>query len=149
MDIKFGATYPTQDVGTDPDTLRQWAVGLEEIGFDEIFIPEHVVGINAHERPDWAPLNPTTLERGKPIYDHTNPYYEPFFVMGFLAAVTSRILLSSGIIIGPQRQTALMAKQAAVADILSGGRIRLGLGVGWNDAEFEALGANFKVRGRR
>ena len=149
MAIKFGATYPTLDVGTDPDTLRRWAQGLEECGFDELFIPEHVVGINAGQRPGWTPLNPNTLERGKPIYDHTNPFYEPFVAMGFLAAVTSRILLTSGVMIAPQRQTALMAKQAAVADVLSRGRIRLGVGVGWNDAEFDAMGADFKVRGRR
>jgi len=149
MSIKFGATYPTLDVGTDPDTLRRWAQGLEECGFDELFIPEHVVGINAQQRPEWAPLNPNTLERGKPIYDHTYPFYEPFVAIGFLAAVTSRILLTSGVIIAPQRQTALVAKQAAVADVLSRGRIRLGVGVGWNDAEFDAMGADFKVRGRR
>jgi probable F420-dependent oxidoreductase len=147
--IRFGTTYPTLDLGTDPETLRCWAQGLEACGFDELFIPEHVVGVNADQRPDWQPLNPNTLERGKPIYDHTNPFYEPFVVMGFLAAVTTRITLTSGVLIAPQRQTALMAKQAAVADVLSRGRIRLGVGVGWNDAEFEAMGANYKVRGRR
>jgi probable F420-dependent oxidoreductase len=147
--IKFGATYPTLDLGTAPDRLRQWAVGLESAGFDELFIPEHVVGINATQRPEWQPLNPNTLTPGKPIYDHTNPFYEPFVAMGFLAAVTSRVLLTSGVLIAPQRQTALMAKQAAIADVLSNGRIRLGIGVGWNDAEFVALGADFKVRGRR
>jgi probable F420-dependent oxidoreductase len=147
--IKFGATYPTLDLGTEPDVLRRWAIGLEDIGFDELFIPEHVVGINAVQRPDWQPLNPNTLTRGKPIYDHTNPFYEPFVVMGFLAAVTRRVLLTSGVLIAPQRQTALLAKQAAIADVLSNGRVRLGVGVGWNDAEFSALGADFKVRGRR
>jgi probable F420-dependent oxidoreductase len=149
MGIKFGATYPTLDLGTNPDTLRRWAQGVESAGFDELFIPEHVVGINARQRPDWEPLNPTTLERGKPIYDHTFPFYEPFVAIGFLAAVTSRVLLTSGVMIAPQRQTALMAKQAAVADVLSRGRVRLGVGVGWNDAEFDALGADFGVRGRR
>jgi probable F420-dependent oxidoreductase len=149
MGMKFGATYPTLDLGTDPDVLRRWAQGLEAAGFDEIFIPEHVVGINADRRPDWRPLNPNTLERGKPIYDHTYPFYEPFVVMGFLASVTDSILLSSGVMIAPQRQTALIAKQAAVADVLSRGRIRLGVGVGWNDAEFDAMGADFKRRGRR
>jgi probable F420-dependent oxidoreductase len=147
--LKFGATYPTLDLGTDPAVLRDWAVGMESIGFDEIFIPEHVVGINAGLRPDWEPLNPNTLQKDKPIYDHTNPFFEPFVAMGFLAAVTSRITLTSGVMIAPQRQTALIAKQAAIADVLSRGRIRLGIGVGWNDAEFEAMGADFRVRGRR
>jgi probable F420-dependent oxidoreductase len=147
--LKFGTTYPTMDLGTDPDVLGQWARDVEQVGYDELFIPEHVVGINANQRPEWRPLNPNTLEKDKPIYDHTFPFYEPFVAMGYLAAVTQRIGLTSGVMIAPQRQTALMAKQAAVADVLSRGRIRLGVGVGWNDAEFEALGADFKVRGRR
>jgi probable F420-dependent oxidoreductase len=137
------------DLGTDPEVLSEWARGVERAGYDELFIPEHVVGINANQRPDWRPLNPNTLKNDKPIYDHTFPFYEPFVAMGFLAAVTSTIGLTSGVMIAPQRQTALMAKQAAVADVLSRGRIRLGVGVGWNDAEFEALGADFKTRGRR
>lgn len=149
MSLNFGATYPTFDLGTKPETLRRWAQGLEEIGFDELFIPEHVIGINAELRPDWTPLNPNTLQPGKPIYDHANPFFEPFVAMGFLSAVTERITLTSGVMVAPQRQTALMAKQAAIADVLSGGRVRLGVGVGWNDAEFAALGANFTVRGRR
>ena len=147
--LRFGATYPTLDLGTDPDVLRRWAQGLEEIGFDELFIPEHVIGINAELKPDWRPLNPNTLKRDVPIYDHTNPFYEPFVAMGFLAAVTNRIMLTSGVLIAPQRQTALLAKQAAIADVLSRGRIRLGVGVGWNDAEFAALGSEYKTRGRR
>jgi probable F420-dependent oxidoreductase len=147
--IKFGATYPTLDLGTDPDVLRRWAQGLEEIGFDELFIPEHVIGINAGLRPDWRPLNPNTLKRDTPIYDHSFPFYEPFVAMGFLAAVTTRIKLTSGVLIAPQRQTALLAKQASIADVLSRGRVRLGVGVGWNDAEFAALGADYKTRGRR
>jgi probable F420-dependent oxidoreductase len=147
--LKFGTTYPTMDLGTDPDVLGLWARDVERAGYDELFIPEHVVGINANQRPDWRPLNPNTLEQDKPIYDHTFPFYEPFVAMGYLAAVTHRIGLTSGVMIAPQRQTALMAKQAAVADVLSRGRIRLGIGVGWNDAEFEALGADFKTRGRR
>jgi probable F420-dependent oxidoreductase len=137
------------DLGTDPEVLGQWATGIEQAGYDELFIPEHVVGINANQRPDWRPLNPNTLEQDKPIYDHTFPFYEPFVVMGYLAAVTERIGLTSGVMIAPQRQTALMAKQAAIADVLSRGRVRLGVGVGWNDAEFEALGADWKSRGRR
>jgi probable F420-dependent oxidoreductase len=137
------------DLGTDPDVLGQWAREVEQAGYDELFIPEHVVGVNAGRRPDWRPLNPNTLKNDKPIYDHTFPFYEPFVAMGYLAAVTDRIGLTSGVMIAPQRQTALMAKQAAIADVLSRGRIRLGVGVGWNDAEFDALGADFTTRGRR
>jgi probable F420-dependent oxidoreductase len=147
--IKFGATYPTLDLGTDPDALRRWGQGLEGIGFDELFIPEHVIGINAELRPDWRPINPNTLKPDRPIYDHSNPFYEPFVAMGFLAAVTERVALTSGVLIAPQRQTALLAKQAAIADVLSRGRVRVGVGVGWNDAEFEAMGVDFTTRGRR
>lgn len=149
MVIALGATYPTQDLGTKPAVLRDWAVGVESLGFNELFIPEHVVGINAQLRPDWNPLNPTTMQRGKPIYEHTNPFFEPFVAMGFLAAVTERVLLTSGVLVLPQRQTALVAKQAAIADCLSGGRVRLGVGVGWNDAEYAALGSDFRTRGKR
>ncbi|MER5628010.1 LLM class F420-dependent oxidoreductase [Streptosporangium sp. NPDC002544] len=147
--LTFGATYPTQDLGTDPLVLAEWAKGLEEIGFGELFIPEHVVGVNAEVRTEWRPLNPNTLETGKPIYSHRNPFLEPLIAMGFLAGLTHSITLTSGILIAPQRQTALIAKQASVADVLSGGRVRLGIGVGWNDAEFAAMGADFRSRGRR
>jgi probable F420-dependent oxidoreductase len=147
--VRFGTTYPTLDLGTDPAVLRDWAVGVESIGFDELFIPEHVVGINVASHPGWNPLNPNTLRPGPPIYDHLDPFLEPLVAMGFLAAVTSRITLTSGVLIAPQRQTALLAKQAAIADVLSNGRVRLGVGIGWNDAEFEALGADFGQRGRR
>jgi len=147
--IKFGTTYPTMDLGTDPDVLGQWAGEVEQAGYDELFIPEHVLGVNVAERPEWRPLNPTTLKNDKPLYDHTFPFFEPFVAMGYLAAVTRRIGLTSAVMIAPQRQTALMAKQAAIADVLSRGRIRLGVGVGWNDAEFESLGMDFTTRGRR
>ncbi|MER5628032.1 LLM class F420-dependent oxidoreductase [Streptosporangium sp. NPDC002544] len=145
----FGSTYPTADLGTDPSVLAAWARGLEEIGFGELYVPEHVVGVNAEVRADWRPLNPHTLQADKPIYDHRNPFLEPLVAMGFLAGVTHSITLMSGVLVAPQRQTALLAKQAAIADVLSGGRIRLGIGVGWNDAEFAALGADFRTRGRR
>ncbi|MEV8517648.1 LLM class F420-dependent oxidoreductase [Dactylosporangium sp. NPDC051484] len=149
MSLSFGTTYPTMDLGTEPAVLAAWARGLEEIGFDEIYLPEHVVGINVQERPDWEPLNPNTLQTGKPLYDHRTPFLEPCVAMGFLAGVTERITLTSGIMVAPQRQTVLIAKQMAIADVLSKGRVRLGVGVGWNDAEFEALGASFKQRGKR
>jgi probable F420-dependent oxidoreductase len=149
MAIKFGTTYPTMDLGTDPVVLRDWAQGLESIGFDEIYIPEHVVGIDVSQRPDWRPLDPNTLRPGPPLYGHTTPFLEPCVAMGYLAGVTTSITLTSGILVLPQRQTALVAKQLAIADILSGGRVRLGIGAGWSDAEFAALGSDYSTRGRR
>jgi probable F420-dependent oxidoreductase len=149
MTIKFGTTYPTMDLGTDPIVLRDWAQGLESIGFDEIYVPEHVVGIDVSKRPDWRPLDPNTLRRGPPLYGHTTPFLEPCVAMGYLSGVTKSITLTSGILVLPQRQTALVAKQLAIADILSGGRVRLGIGAGWSDAEFVALGSDYSTRGRR
>jgi probable F420-dependent oxidoreductase len=149
MTIKFGTTYPTMDLGTDPIVLRDWAQGLESIGFDEIYIPEHVVGIDVSKRPDWRPLDPNTLQHGPPLYGHTTPFLEPCVAMGYLSGVTKSITLTSGILVLPQRQTALVAKQLAIADILSGGRVRLGIGAGWSDAEFVALGSDYSTRGRR
>jgi len=149
MAIKLATTFPTMDLGTDAGTLRTWAQGVEEIGFDEIYIPEHVVGVDTTRRPDWRPLNPNTLKSGPPLYGHTTPFLEPCVALGFLAAVTHTIGLMSGILVLPQRQTALVAKQIAIADILSQGRVRLGIGSGWNDAEFAALGSEFKGRGNR
>jgi probable F420-dependent oxidoreductase len=147
--MKFGTTYPTMDLGTDPVVLRDWAQGLESIGFDEIYIPEHVVGIDVTKRPDWRPLDPNTLKNGPPLYDHMTPFLEPCVTMGYLAGVTKSITLTSGILVLPQRQTALVAKQLAIADVLSGGRVRLGIGAGWNDAEFDALGSDWNTRGQR
>ena len=147
--MRLGVMLPLTDIGGEPGVMREFAQAAEEIGYTNLGLPDHVLGVNVTERPDWRPLNPTTLENDKPVYDHTLPFYEPFVAMGYLAAVTDRIGLTSGVMIAPQRQTALMAKQAAIADVLSRGRIRLGVGVGWNDAEFDALGADFTTRGRR
>ena len=99
---------------------------------------DHVLGASRDARPDW---------RGP--YDHNSQFHEPFVLFGYLAGVTSRIELVTGIIILPQRQTALVAKQAAAVDVLSGGRLRLGIGIGWNEVEYEALGEDFHTRGRR
>ena len=99
-------------------------------------MPDHVFGAAA--RADWTPL-----------YDDKDPFHETFVTLGFLAATTKSIGLSTGILIAPQRQTGLIAKQAVELDSLSGGRLRLGLGVGWNHVEYEALGADWKTRGAR
>jgi probable F420-dependent oxidoreductase len=147
--IKYGTTYPTMDLGTDPNILRDWAQGLESIGYDELYIPEHVVGVDISKRPEWRPLDPNTLRSGLPLYGHTAPFLEPCVAMGFLAGVTTSITLTSGILVLPQRQTALVAKQLAIADVLSGGRVRLGVGAGWSDAEYVALGSDYPTRGKR
>jgi len=134
--MRLNAMFPTRDIGNDPAKIRDWAQAAEDLGFAYIEVPDHVFG--ATPRGDWVPR-----------YDHTDPFHETFVTLGFLAAVTTTIRLSSGILIAPQRQTGLIAKQAAEVDVLSGGRLRLGVGVGWNHVEYEALGADWKTRGAR
>ncbi|HEY7247202.1 MAG TPA: LLM class F420-dependent oxidoreductase [Xanthobacteraceae bacterium] len=134
--MKPNAFFPSLDIGTDPGKIRDWAQAAEDLGYAYIEVPDHVFGAKA--RDGWTPL-----------YNERDPFHESFVTLGFLAAVTRTIGLSTGILIAPQRQTGVIAKQAAEADILSGGRLRLGIGVGWNQVEYEALGADWRTRGAR
>jgi probable F420-dependent oxidoreductase len=134
--VQLNAIFPTRDIGADPARIRDWAQAAEDLGYAYIEMPDHVFGAAARE--GWTPL-----------YDETDPFHETFVTLGFLAAVTKTIRLSTGVLIAPQRQTGLIAKQAAELDLLSGGRLRLGIGVGWNPVEYEALGADWKTRGAR
>ena len=137
--MKIGATFPQTEIGNDPIVIRDYAQAAEQLGYDHVLVFDHVLG--AH---------PDRFEgRFRPPYNNTTPFHEPFVLFGYLAAVTSKIELVTGIIILPQRQTALVAKQAAEVDVLSNGRLRLGVGIGWNFVEYEALGENFRNRGRR
>jgi probable F420-dependent oxidoreductase len=136
--MKLGVTFPQTEIGSDPTLVRDYAQAAEGLGYDHLIVFDHVLGANAGSRTDW---------RG--AYRHTDMFYEPFVLFGYLAEVTKRIELVTAVIILPQRQTALVAKQAATIDVLSGGRLRLGVGIGWNDVEYEALGENFHDRGRR
>jgi probable F420-dependent oxidoreductase len=137
--MKLGAIFPQTEIGNDPAVIRDYAQAVEEMGYDHILVFDHVLG--AH---------PDRFEgRFRPPYRYDTPFHEPFVLFGFLAAHTSRIELTTGILILPQRQTALVAKQAAAVDVLSKGRLRLGVGIGWNFVEFEALSENFRNRGRR
>ena len=132
----LNALFPTRDIGTDPAKIRDWAQAAEGLGYNCIEVADHVFG--AAPRGNW-----------KPTYSEHDPFHETFTTMAFLAAVTNKIQLCSGVLILPQRQTGLVAKQAAEVDILSGGRLRLGVGVGWNHVEYEALGMEWKTRGAR
>jgi len=134
--MQLNAIFPTRDIGTDPSKIRDWAQAAEDLGYATIEMPDHVFGAAARE--GFAPL-----------YNETDPFHETFVTLGFLAGVTTRIGLSSGVLISPQRQTGLIAKQAAELDILSGGRLRLGIGVGWNHVEYESLGEQWNTRGAR
>ena len=134
--MRLNAFFPTRDIGTDPAKIRDWAQAAEGLGYAYIEVPDHVFGVTA--RNGWTPR-----------YNEKDPFHETFVTLGFLAAVTTRIRLSSGVLIAPQRQTGVIAKQAAEADLLSGGRLRLGIGVGWNHVEYESLGIDWKTRGAR
>jgi probable F420-dependent oxidoreductase len=132
----LNALFPTRDIGTDPAKIRDWAQAAEGLGYHCIEVADHVFGAAA--RGDW-----------KPLYGEKDPFHETFTTMAFIAAVTKTIKLCSGVLILPQRQTGVVAKQAAEVDILSGGRLRLGVGVGWNHVEYEALDTEWKTRGAR
>lgn len=136
--MKFGVIFPQTEIGTDPFAIRDYAQAAEGFGYDHIGAFEHVLGANPAGHAGW-----------RPPYTHKDAFHEPFVLFGYLAALTRRIELVTEVVILPQRQTVLVAKQAAAADVLSGGRLRLGIGIGWNFVEYEALGENFKNRGRR
>ncbi|MBI2997807.1 MAG: LLM class F420-dependent oxidoreductase [Deltaproteobacteria bacterium] len=136
--MRFGVIFPQTEIGADPIAVRDYAQAAEEIGYDHLVAYDHVLGANPARRPGW-----------RPPYTHKDMFHEPFVLFGYLAGLTKRIQLTTGVLILPQRQTVLVAKQAAALDVLSGGRLRLGIGIGWNDVEYEALGENFKNRGRR
>src|SRR5687767_6202589 len=132
--MRLGVVFPQTEIGSDPAVIRDYAQAAESAGFD------HVLG-SVLERFD-------KLGR-RPPYTDQSPFHEVFVLFGFLGACTRRLELVTGIVILPQRQTALVAKQAAAVDVLSAGRLRLGVGVGWNAVEFEALGERFTNRGAR
>lgn len=137
--MKIGAVFPHYEIGDDPVVIRDWAQTAEGLGYSHILAYDHVLGaVHAGREPRlWGP------------YDEQDAFHEPFVLFGYLAACTTRVEFATGVVILPQRQTALVAKQAAEIDILSGGRLRLGVGTGWNYVEYESLNENFADRGRR
>jgi probable F420-dependent oxidoreductase len=135
--MQIGVVFPQTEIGADVGGVRAYAQRVQELGFAHILAYDHVLGADPGVHTGW---------RGP--YDVSTTFHEPFVVFGFLAAVTD-LELVTGVIILPQRQTALVAKQAAEVDLLTGGRFRLGVGVGWNAVEYEALGKSFGDRGRR
>jgi probable F420-dependent oxidoreductase len=136
--MRVGVVFPQTEIGTDPAVIKDYAQTAEELGFLHILAYDHVIGANPASRPGW-----------KPPYSHLDNFHEPLVLFSYLAGLTKKIELVTGIIILPQRQTVLVAKQTATLDVLSAGRLRFGIGIGWNPVEYEALGENFKNRGRR
>jgi probable F420-dependent oxidoreductase len=137
--MKAGVIFPQTECGTDVAAIGEFVRTVEAMGFDHLFVADHVLGADPrfHSHPSLA------------TYSHEAVVHEALTLLAYLAAITRRLTLATGILILPQRQTALVAKQAAQIDVLSGGRLRLGVGVGWNAVEFEALNETFDNRGRR
>ena len=136
--MKLGVIFPQQEIGADPGGLREYFLAVEELGYDYVGVYDHILGADTTNRPNWDG-----------IYDKNDMFHEAFVLLAYGAAFTSRIQLCTSIMVLGQRQTALVAKQAAAIDVLSNGRMRLGVGVGWNAVEYEGLSQDFTNRGRR
>jgi probable F420-dependent oxidoreductase len=135
--MRVGVVFPQTELGGDPGALRAYGQRVEQLGFTHVLAYDHVLGADPDVHEGW-----------QGPYDVHTTFHEPFVMFGYLAAVT-KLELVTGVIILPQRQSALVAKQAAEVDLLTGGRFRLGIGLGWNAVEYEALGENFRNRGVR
>jgi probable F420-dependent oxidoreductase len=135
--MRIGVVFPQTEIGGDVGAVRAYAQRVEELGYRHVLAYDHVLGADPAVHHDW-----------QGPYDLATTFHEPFVLFGYIAGITS-LELVTGIIILPQRQTALVAKQAAEVDLLTSGRFRLGIGLGWNAVEYEALGQDFSTRGRR
>ncbi len=137
-DMKIGVVLPQTEIGSDAGAIRAYGQRVEELGFRHLLAYDHVVGADPEVHTDW-----------NGPYDVDTTFHEPLVTFGYLAAVTTSLELVTGVIILPQRQAVLVAKQAAEVDLLSGGRLRLGVGIGWNAVEYEALAEDFTTRAKR
>jgi probable F420-dependent oxidoreductase len=137
--MQIGVVYPQTELRGDPTAVRRIGRAVEERGFDHLLAHDHVLGAVHADRTPQLP---------GPYTEH-DPFHDPFVMFAYLAGITERIRFATGILVLPQRQTALVARQAADVDLLSGGRLRLGVGIGWNHVEYEALGQDFRTRGAR
>jgi probable F420-dependent oxidoreductase len=137
--MQIGVVYPQNELRGDPTAVRRIGRAVEDLGFDHLLAYDHVLGAVHADR---------TPQLTGPYTEH-DPFHDPFVMFAYLAGITERICFTTGILVLPQRQTALVARQAADVDLLSGGRLRLGVGVGWNHVEYEALGQDFRTRGAR
>lgn len=136
--MKIGVVFPQIEFPSDAVAIRDYAQTVEGLGFTHILAYDHVLGANPERPGGW-----------KGPYTYQNQFQELFTLFSFWAGVTERIEFASGILILPQRQTALVAKQAAQVDVFSGGRFRMGVGIGWNEVEYIALNERFNNRGKR
>ena len=136
--MKTGAVFPQTEIGADPAAVRDYVQAVEELGYSHMMVYDHVLGADTSHHANW-----------QGSYTSESMFHEPFVLFGYLAGITTTIELVTAVLILGQRQTALVAKQAAEVDLLTGGRLRLGVGVGWNHVEYEALNQEFSDRGQR
>jgi probable F420-dependent oxidoreductase len=136
--MRVGAVFPQTEIGADPIAVRDYVQAAEDLGYSQLIAYDHVLGADTRHYQAWTGG-----------YTSKDMFHEPFVTFGYMAAITRTLELVTAILILGQRQTALVAKQAAEVDVLSGGRLRLGVGIGWNHVEYQALGQNFHNRGRR
>ena len=136
--MKLGVIFPQTEIGSDPGAVREFALTVEGLGYNHLLVYDHVLGADPRHYVGW-----------NGPYTHQDMFHEPFVLFGFLAGLTEKIELVTGVVILPQRQTSLVAKQAAEVDVLTNGHLRLGVGIGWNKVEYDALGEAFENRGKR
>lgn len=136
--MKLGVVFPQTEIGADVAGVKAYAQAVEQLGFEHVMAYDHVIGADTSVRPNWA--GPYTVD---------SMFHEPMVLFGYLAGIAPSLEVVTGVIILPQRQTVLAAKQAAEVDVLTSGKSRFGVGIGWNDVEYEALGMDFHNRGRR
>jgi probable F420-dependent oxidoreductase len=141
---KLGTSMPEHLIGTDPGAFTEFLKGVEQLGYHYVTIGDHILGADLSVRPEWRPYMDQP-----PLYDVDTPWHEPMVLFGYMAAITRSLEFSTGILVAPQRQATVLAKQAAQVEILTGGgRLRLVVAVGWNDVEYEGLGVDFADRGK-
>lgn len=138
-EVRIGAVFPQTEIGSDPDHIVEYAKAVKELGFRHILAYDHVLSGSQQAH------HPKLVKR----YDENSPFHEVFVLFGYLAAIVPSLEMVTGVLILPQRQTALVAKQAATLDLLTGGKTRIGVGIGWNDIEYQGLGEQFTNRGKR
>ena len=136
--MKLGCIFPQTEIGSDPVAVRDFAQAAEDLGYSHLIVFDHVLGADTAHYTDW-----------QGPYTKDDMFHEPMVLFGYLAGITQKLELVTAVIILGQRNTALVAKQAAEVDVLSQGRLRLGIGTGWNPVEYEALNENFHDRGKR
>lgn len=146
--MRLGVVFPQVEIEADAGAIRAYGEAIEELGFDHVLVYDHVTGVDPAVHAEFADLAHRSGATSATPYDVDDTFHEVMVLLGFLAGVCS-LELVTGVLVLPQRQTPLVAKQAAEVDVLSGGHLRLGVGIGWNELEYRSMGREFRTRGAR